>query len=155
MRFLRVSLSRRLDAAERPAKVVEFPFIRQFLALSHLDEFQDFVDAVNQIAQPFGNLGSVRHRLVDRGSVSGAKIGGLGPSFGRRGLRSALMPMRRRWLGTARRRRFFGQMSRCRAFWSRSGRRHFGCLGSIPLDFWRGDTFGSRIGISGNIPGAR
>jgi hypothetical protein len=43
-------LARGLDTAQRPAKVVEFPFIRQFLALGNLNQLQNFVDPVNQFA---------------------------------------------------------------------------------------------------------
>ena len=68
-----------LDAPKCPAKIVEFPFVREFLAFGHLDQFENFVDPINQFPQALGNLGGMHYGLVNCGSVGGAKIGGFDP----------------------------------------------------------------------------
>jgi hypothetical protein len=55
----------RLDAAERAAKFVNFALIGKFLALGHLDQFQDFVQLVNRVLERFRNFRGVRHSLAD------------------------------------------------------------------------------------------
>lgn len=37
----------RLDASKSAPEIVQFPFIRQFLAFRHLNEFQNFVNTLH------------------------------------------------------------------------------------------------------------
>ena len=37
----------RLNAPQSAPEIVQFPFIRQFLAFRHLDELQNFVNALH------------------------------------------------------------------------------------------------------------
>jgi hypothetical protein len=48
MRLVALGLPRWLDAAQGPAQVIQFAFIRQFLALGHLNQFQNLVNAIHQ-----------------------------------------------------------------------------------------------------------
>jgi len=145
-------LPRRLDAPERPAQIIEFPFIGQFLAFGNLDQFQNFVNPVNQLAQAFGNFGGMRHRLVNRGGIGRAKISGFDPGFERRGILPTLMPMWLNWLRAGGRHSLFGGRRRWNAFRSRSGRRHFGRLRKLGLPFGRSTGFGDWLVGMGNIP---
>jgi hypothetical protein len=155
MRFLRMQLARGLDTAQRPAKVVEFPFIRQFLALGNLNQLQNLVDPVNQFAQTFGNLGGMNHGLMNCGSVGGTKIGGFNPRFWRRGIRPALMSGLVRLLVTGRRRGFRGGWKRGLTLSTASGGSRMRRLGKFGRRFGSHAGFGGRLGGIGNFAGSR
>ena len=77
--MLLVHLPRRLDTAERPAKFFDLPFVGEFLALGHLDQFKDFIQKVKCVLQRFCNFGGVSHGLADGGGLGRAKIGRAAP----------------------------------------------------------------------------
>jgi hypothetical protein len=68
-------LARRLDAAQRAAQFINFPFVREFLPLGHFDEFEHFIEMVNHLFQTLGDFRRVLHGLTDGRGVGGAKIG--------------------------------------------------------------------------------
>jgi hypothetical protein len=69
----------RLDAAQCAAQLIEFPFVREFLALGHFDEFEDFIHLVVQFLQRVGDEGGVRDGFVDGGFLGRTKISRAGP----------------------------------------------------------------------------
>jgi hypothetical protein len=51
LRFVRICLAGRLDAAERAAEIVQLAFIGQFLPLGNFNQFQNLVNPVNQLLE--------------------------------------------------------------------------------------------------------
>jgi hypothetical protein len=84
--------TRRLDAPERAAKLVNLTLVSDFLALGQFDQFEDFIQLVNRVLERLGNFSGVRDGLADGRSFSGMKIGGLDPRLGARRFRAAFGP---------------------------------------------------------------
>jgi hypothetical protein len=156
MWLVALGLPRGLDAAEGPAQIIEFAFVRQFLAFGHLNQFQNLVNAIHQNLQTFSNLRGMNDGLMNGGGIGGAEISGFDPWLGYL------------WFGATLRPGLRGSMMACRAGGllesscgrggggSRSGGGRFGRLGQIRLAFRRGGGFS--IGIDrrvGKIPGLR
>lgn len=72
-------LALRLNPAQRTAQLFNLAFIRQFLAFSDLDEFQNLVHLIVQFLQRLGNKRGVFHRLRDGRGRGGTEIRGLHP----------------------------------------------------------------------------
>src|ERR1700744_475874 len=87
---LSLGLARWLNTTQGPAQIIQFTLVGEFLAFGHFHQFQNFVDAVDHVAQRFGNLRGMRHGLMNGGSIRRAEIRRLDPLLGARRFLTAI-----------------------------------------------------------------
>ena len=79
--LLLMLLALRLDATQRAAELLDLAFVGELLALSNLDEFENFIHLVVQFLQGRGDEHRVFDGLADGRGPRGSEIGRLDPLF--------------------------------------------------------------------------
>jgi len=86
-------LTRRLDAAERAAELIDLAFIGELLALGEFHKFQNLIQLVDRVLELLGNFSRMQDGFVDGRGSSRTEIGGLDPLPGAFGFRAAFRPI--------------------------------------------------------------
>ena len=71
--------ARRLNAAERAAKLINLALVGELLALGDLNEFENLIELVNHLLERLGNLRGMGDGFADGRGFGGTEIGGLDP----------------------------------------------------------------------------